>query len=191
MQHRWTMFAVWGLLAILQPGHTTAVAQTPSFDSPRLQVECSWLGNTFAGADAWIQQDIRALTVTSDGTVLTNVEWEEGGGNVGEYRDGRLVRYARHTHGWGAMGGVAIGANAKYVYLGGQFHNEGGHLQDEGTWPPKGKQWFGISRRERQDISRAAPFIVSSILKTLGCISGAPGLGCGASRANASCSSTT
>ena len=129
-----------------------------SFDSPRLPAECSWLGNSFPGADAWIQQDIRALTVTPDGTVFTNVEWEEGGGNVGEYRDGRLVRYAKHTHGWGAMGGEAIAANAKYVYIGGIFHNEGGHLQDEGTWPPKGRKWFGISRRQRQDITQAAPF---------------------------------
>jgi len=84
-----------------------------SFDSPRLPVECSWLGNSFPGASAWVQQDIHALTVTPDGTVFTNVEWEEGGGNVGEYRDGQLVRYARHTHGWGAMGGEAIAANAK------------------------------------------------------------------------------
>lgn len=128
------------------------------FDSPRLQAECSWLGNSYPGADAWIQQDIRALTVTPDGTVFTNVEWEEGGGNVGEYRDGRLVRYAKHTHGWGAMGGEAIAANAKYVYIGGIFHNEGGHLQDEGTWPPRGKKWFGISRRQRRDITQAAPF---------------------------------
>ena len=89
-----------------------------SFDSPRLQADCSWLGNSFPGAESWVQQDIRALTVTPDGTVFTNVEWEEGGGNVGEYRDGRLVRYARHTHGWGAMGGEAIAANAKYVYIG-------------------------------------------------------------------------
>ncbi|MBN2475148.1 MAG: hypothetical protein JXB62_11105 [Pirellulales bacterium] len=132
--------------------------ETRSFDSPRLPAECSWLGNSFPGADAWIQQDIRALTVTPDGTVLTNVEWEEGGGNVGEYRDGRLVRYARHTHGWGALGGEAIAANAGYVYLGGLFHNEGGHLQDEGTWPPKGKKWLGISRRQRRDMTQAAPF---------------------------------
>ncbi len=158
MKNRWTMFAVWGLLTVLQPERTTAVAQAPSFDSPRLQAECSWLGNTFPGADGWIQQDIRALTVTPDGTVFTNVEWEEGGGQVGEYRDGRLVRYARHTHGWGALGGEAIAANAKYVYIGGVFHNEGGHLQDKDTWPPKGKKWFGISRRGRQDIARAAPF---------------------------------
>ena len=60
-----------------------------SFDSPRLPAECSWLGNSFPGAESWVQQDIRTLMVTSDGTVFTNIEWEEGGGNVGEYRDGR------------------------------------------------------------------------------------------------------
>lgn len=133
-------------------------SKTSPFDSPRLPVACSWVGNSFAGAKGWVQQDVHALTVASDGTVFTNVEWEEGGGNVGEYREGRLVRYARHTHGWGAMGGEAIAANARYVYIGGVFHNEGGHLQDAATWPPKGKRWYGISRRQRQDISLAAPF---------------------------------
>ena len=145
-------------------GYATAGEKTPESDeprsiaSPRLKVGCSWIGNTFPGAEAWSQQDIRALTVMADGTVFTNVEWEEGGGQVGEYRDGRLVRYARHTHGWGALGSKAIAANTKYLYIGGLFHNEGGHLRDDGTWPPKGKKWFGISRRGRQDITRGAPF---------------------------------
>lgn len=98
------------------------------------------------------------MAVTEDGTVFTNVEWDEGGGQVGEYRDGELIRYARHTHGWGANGGVAIAANSKYVFIGMVMGNEGGGLKDEKTWPPKGSKWYGVSRRLRSDISKAAPF---------------------------------
>ena len=90
------------------------------------------------------------MAVTPDGTVFTNVEWEEGGGNVGEYRDGELVRYAMHTHGWGAGGGVSVAVNSNYLFIGLAMGNEGGGLKDEHTWPPKGLKWFGVSRRLRE-----------------------------------------
>ena len=118
----------------------------------------SWIGNTYPGAKKWVQQDIHAMTVTDDGTAFTDVEWDEGGGNVGEYLDGALIRYARHTHGWGAMGGTAVAVNSKYVFIGMEMGNEGGGLKDENTWPAKGLKWFGISRRWRSDIAKAAPF---------------------------------
>lgn len=98
------------------------------------------------------------MHVTKDGTVFTNVEWEEGGGNVGEYKNGELVRYAMHTHGWGANGGLCVAANSNYVFAALVMGNEGGNLKDEATWPPKGFKWYGVSRRMRADVSRAAPF---------------------------------
>lgn len=134
------------------------VAAPPPFGSPPLLHSTSWLGNTYPGAQKWVQQDIHALTVAADGALFSNVEWEEGGGNVGEYRHGELVRYARHTHGWGAGGGVSVAVNAKYLFIGMAMDNEGGGLKDEQTWPPKGSKWFGISRRRRGDIAKPAPF---------------------------------
>ncbi|QJE97557.1 hypothetical protein [Luteolibacter luteus] len=128
------------------------------FNSPPLEAVSSWIGNSYGGARKWIQQDIAALTVMGDGTVFTNVEWDEAGGNAGEYRDGELIRYAMHTHGWGNNGGTVVAANSRYLYLGMQVGNEGGGLKDPESWPPKGKQWFGISRRPRADITRDAPF---------------------------------
>ena len=101
--------AVW--LWTIAPG---SLAAPPPFNSPALPHVTSWMGNTYPGAKRWVQQDIRAMAVTEDGKVFTNVEWEEGGGNVGEYRDGALVRYAMHTHGWGAGGGVSVAANSNY-----------------------------------------------------------------------------
>lgn len=128
------------------------------FTSPKLEAVTSWIGNSYGGAKQWVQQDIRALAVMTDGTVFTNVEWDEAGGNAGEFRDGALIRYGKHTHGWGNGGGEAVAANSRYVYLAVSMSNEGGGLKDPDTWPPKDSKWFGISRRLRSDISQGAPF---------------------------------
>lgn len=133
-------------------------AQGQAFQSPRLEAVTSWIGNSYGGGQKWVQQDIHAMAVTADGTVFTNVPWDEGGGNAGEYRDGELIRYGMRTHGWGNNGGDAVAVNSKYVYLGMRVGNEGGKLVDPETWPPKGSMWLGISRRLRADISQGAPF---------------------------------
>ncbi len=147
-----------GLLVLLSHVASAFAVEPPAFNSRALPHVTSWLGNTYPGAQRWVQQDIRAMAVADDGTVFTNVEWEEGGGNVGEYRGGKLVRYAMHTHGWGQEGGKAVAVNSKYVFIGMVMVNEGGALKDENTWPPKGSNWFGVSRRLRSDIAKAAPF---------------------------------
>jgi hypothetical protein len=126
----------------------------------------SWLGNSFGGLDGtgrkdrgkWVQQDIAAMCVTDDGTVYTNVPWEEAGGNCSMYKDGQMLGSARHTHGWGFNGGKAVAVNGKYVYIALSGHNEGGHLDDPNTWPPKGYKWYGISRRLRSDFTKGAGF---------------------------------
>lgn len=141
-------------VALLLP--LPSFAQT--FSSPALPAETSWIGNSYGGGKKWVQQDIAGLTVTSDGTVFTNVPWDEGGGNAGEYRDGELIRYGLHTHGWGNEGGEAVACNSRYVYLAVGMSNEHGHLQDPATWPPKGSKWIGVSRRQRSNIENGAPF---------------------------------
>ncbi len=133
-------------------------ALTAEFTSRALPAVSSWIGNSYGGAQKWVQQDIAGICVMPDGTVFTNVEWEEGGGNVGEYRNGELIGYAGHTHGWGNGGGKAVAANSKYLFIAMCVSNEGGGLVDPGTWPPKGKKWYGISRRPRADIKAGAPF---------------------------------
>jgi len=134
------------------------IARGQEFTSPPLDALTSWIGNSYGGGEKWVQQDIHAMAVLPDGTVYTNVGWDEAGGNAGEYRDGALIRYARHTHGWGNTGGDAVAANAQFVYLDMAVGNESGHLKDPSTWPPKGSTWLGISRRQRADLSQGAPF---------------------------------
>ena len=64
-----------------------------------LPASVSWIGNSFSGKTAWVQQDVEGLWVDGDGTLFTNVRWDEAGGNVQQYRDGQLIAMARHTHG--------------------------------------------------------------------------------------------
>ena len=47
----------------------------------------SWLGNSVANGVDHVQQNITALTVTSDGTAYTNVYWDEGGYFIPAARD--------------------------------------------------------------------------------------------------------
>ena len=124
----------------------------------------SWVGNTYGGLNPqtgkgqWVQQDIGAICVTPDGTVYTNIPWEEAGGNCCMYKNGEMLGSASHTHGWGANGGKAVAVNEKYVFIALEFQNEGGNLKDPETWPVEGKRWFGISRRLRSDFTKSAPF---------------------------------
>ena len=134
-------------------------------NSQRLEnYRTSWIGNSYGGLNPetgkgqWVQQDIAALCVTPDGTVYTNVPWEEGGGNCMMYKDGEMLSHSRYTHGWGFNGGKAVAVNDKYVFIALMGNNEGGGLDDADTWPPKGFDWYGISRRLRSDFTQGAPF---------------------------------
>ncbi len=124
----------------------------------RLVYTTSWIGNSCSGGSNWVQQDIKAMAVTPDGSVYANVPWDEGGREVGVCKDGRIVGMAGHSHGWGYHGGTAIALNGKYVFIGESVENEGGHLNNTNSWPPKGYDWFGVSRRRRSDLRRGAPF---------------------------------
>ena len=129
---------------------------TPSLAAD-LRYSVSWIGNSFSGKTAWVQQDVEGLWVDADGTVFTNVRWDEAGGNVQQYHDGQLIAMARHTHGWGYEGGEAVAANSKYLFIVQNIENEGGGLKGN-SWPPKGLSWSGVSRRQRSNITKPAPF---------------------------------
>jgi len=135
-----------------------ADSTTLSASTNRLVCTTSWVGNTYGGGDKWVQQNIKGLTVTAEGTVYANVEWDEAGREVGVYRDGRAAAMAGHSHGWGYHGGTAIAVNSNYVYFAQSVENEGGGLKDTNSWPPKGSDWFGLSRRRRSGIAKGAPF---------------------------------
>ncbi|TDN70083.1 hypothetical protein B0G77_3532 [Paraburkholderia sp. BL10I2N1] len=124
-----------------------------------LNAKTSWIGNTFGYGDGtWTQINITAIAVAPDGKVYTNAPWDESGAEASVYQNGRMLGFAGGTHGWGNGGGNAVAVNRKYVFLAVAVGNERGHLVSPGIWPEKGKQWYGISRREIADPKRSVPF---------------------------------
>ena len=148
------VLCAFGLLPV--PAAVAEEKTVPSAPEPALTYTVSWLGNTFAEPNKWVQMDAAAMFVTPDGTVYLNVFWEEGGRNVGIYKDGQCIGNAGHTHGWGYEGGEAVTANDNYLFIAQHVNNEGGGLKAPNTWPPKGKGWTGVSRRKRD--GKPAPF---------------------------------
>ncbi|SAK75982.1 hypothetical protein [Caballeronia ptereochthonis] len=137
-----------------------ALSLAPHADDARAQLAytTSWIGNTFGFGDGkWMQQDIQALHVASDGTVYTNSPWDESGAEIAAYRNGDRVTVAGATHGWGAAGGDAVTSNGSYVYAAMSIGNQGGGLVGA-DYPPNGHTWFGITRRALGNIAQGAPF---------------------------------
>jgi hypothetical protein len=123
---------------------------------PELQYTTMWFGNNFGDGVKWVQMTANGMFVAADGTIYLNTFWDEGGREVGIYRNGDVVGNAGHTHGWGYNGGFAVTVNEKYLFIAQVVDCEGGGLKDPGTWPAKGRKWYGISRRLRD--GKPAPF---------------------------------
>ena len=110
----------------------------------KLNYSVSWLGNSFRGEPGWIPQDVEDIFVTPDGTVFTNVDWEEGRNNVVQLKDGEFIDGISPFAGDGGTKvprkvGLTIAANKKYV-----FYASATSEPDEGS--------TGIVRRNREDI---------------------------------------
>ena len=126
-----------------------------------LDYAVSWVGNSFSGPEGWVLHNVKDICVANDGTVFTNVFWDEAGGNQTEFKEGRFINYARWSHGWGKQGGDAVCANEKFLFFTQRWDNEGGHLHEKfgiKNFPPPGYHWWGVSRRNRSDIQTAVPF---------------------------------
>ena len=127
-----------------------------------LSYTTSWLGNSFGGADApgqprkHIPLAVDGLFVLPDGTSFSNSGWDEDGGEVGIFKNGDIIGNAAHTHGWGYTGGTEVAANSHYFYFSQTVNSEDGGLVAADTWPVKGVNWYGISRRTHD--GSAAPF---------------------------------
>ena len=127
---------------------TEAPAPAPAAaPAPALQYSTTWLGNTFGGGSRWVQNFIEGLYVAPDGTVYAASTWDEACREFGIYKGGDIVGNCLDTHGWGMGGGTAVTANEKYLFIAHSHGNEGGGLKGE-KYPPKGQEWFGVSRRK-------------------------------------------
>jgi hypothetical protein len=113
----------------------------------------SWIGNSFGGGDKWVQNYIEAMYVSPDGTIYTNSTWDEGGREAGIYKNGDIVTKADDLHGWNRLGGKAVAADSKYLYVA-MFQ---GAVDRKDQDYPRGKdEWHCI---RRYDLSgKPAPF---------------------------------
>jgi hypothetical protein len=155
MRLHWTLYHLPSILTVF----ALMLIPYSRCQSQALHYSTSWLGNTYGGKDSkWVQDWVESMFVTPNGTVYTDAKWDEGGREVGIYRNGQVIGAAGHTHGWGMNGGSAVGANGKYLFFAQSVTNEGGNLKDPDTWPPAGRIWYGVSRRSFPDIQKAESF---------------------------------
>ena len=117
----------------------------------------SWFGNSNANDQIHMPQGIEDVFVTGDGAVYSNVQWEEGGGQLTCVKDG-VVSHGWGNHGRGRLGGNAITANSKFVYYSQTISYDGGFSASTSSFPQKDHCWFGISRRNRSGLSGGVPF---------------------------------
>ncbi len=127
---------------------------------PALSYRTSWVGNTWGYANRrWMQIDVEAIAVAPSGDVFTNALWDEGGGELGHYRDGQLLGYGGGSHGWGMLGGDAIAVNDRYVFAAQVVESIGTALAAVKNLPPEGVRWYGVTRRSREDFTQGVPFV--------------------------------
>src|SRR4028119_660760 len=122
---------------------------------PNISYKTSWIGNPFGEGSKWVQIQITAMYVASDGTVYTNSIWDEAGREAGIYKDPDVIGKASNLHGWGRTGGEAVTANSKYLYVAMVQGNEGGGLTGA-NYPPKGTNWYCVRRYDLN--GKPAPF---------------------------------
>jgi hypothetical protein len=60
--------------------------------------QTSWIGNSYPDAQRWVPQDIDHIVDTADGTVYSNVHWEEGGGNDTAFIDGEYLAFLEEAN---------------------------------------------------------------------------------------------
>ncbi|WP_242040303.1 hypothetical protein [Anabaena subtropica] len=120
---------------------------------PKNTYKTDWIGNTFTGANKWVQNYIEAMYVTPNGIIYTNSHWDEAGAEASIYKDGRVIGMLSDIHGWSRSGGKAVTADSKYIYI---AMSQGSVGKIDKDYPPEGTTWYCV---RRYDLSgKPAPF---------------------------------
>src|SRR5437016_4898321 len=107
----------------------TALLSAVAHAGPAINYTASWVGNSLPGNSANAMQGaILDAYVSTDGIMYTNTVWDEAGAEAGIYKNGARIANPSHTHGWGTLGGGAVTANSRYLYLAGRLDSEAGQL---------------------------------------------------------------
>jgi hypothetical protein len=119
-----------------------------------LRYRTTWIGNSFSGGPKWVQNAADSMHVLPDGTLVVGSFWDEGGREVGLYKNGDVVGQLSNTH---MRAGFAVGANERYLFyahtaaLENQPEAKAGEVLRE-----KPICYFGVSRYTRD--GKHAPF---------------------------------
>lgn len=140
-------------------GWAVALAMLAGSAHAELRYTTSWIGNTLGfGNGRWVPNAIEAIAVAPDGTVFTNTEWDEAGGEITIVRGGKVDGVGESTHGWGNFGGDAIAVGDGYLFAAARIENERDRFANRPGYPAKGEVWFGVTRRDLARPQRGAPF---------------------------------
>jgi len=89
--------------------------------------QTSWLGNSLGTSSGkWVQNNIAALSVATDGTCCTDSYWDEGGHEAGIYRNGDQLAACLDTHG---HGGFAAAVDGSFVWIAYATDNHAGAVR--------------------------------------------------------------
>ena len=100
-----------------------------------LTYKTSWLGNSYGDGDRFVQHNIWGLAVAPDGTCYASSPFDEGGRQLGIYKDGDVIGNAQYQG-----GGRAVAIDATYIYSAGATgvakgsRNGGAAISNSSTW---------------------------------------------------------
>ncbi|NDW09956.1 leucine-rich repeat protein [Dysgonomonas sp. 520] len=144
-------------------GSPSGVYPNNCFNGELTDYQTSWLANSGGTPRTHVPHSMDALFVREDGTVATICNWDEGGTNVGVWKDGKIVSIPVEsgTGSWGRNSGKAVALDDQYVYQLMRFNGNSGNesLNSNGlrSYPPKasGVEWQLITRYNANDGSAA------------------------------------
>lgn len=162
MKRKYVYFLLGNILGI-----NSLYAQYPNncYSGDLTNYQTSWIANDGGTPYTHVPHSMDAIFVRGDGMVASITGWDEGGTNVGLWKDGKVysVPYESGTGSWGRNSGKAVVLDDKYVYQLMIFNGNSGNdnLNDNGLrqYPPKneGIEWQLITRYY-VETGNAAPF---------------------------------
>ncbi len=124
------------------------------FVSDLSDYQTSWIANDGGTPYSHIPHSMESIFVREDGVVASICGWDEGGTNVGVWKDGKIysIPFESGTGSWGRNSGKAVAVDDNYVY---QLMSFNGNSGDDGVskntnglqrFPPKGSEWQLVAR---------------------------------------------
>ncbi|GHU69733.1 hypothetical protein FACS189413_09080 [Bacteroidia bacterium] len=160
------VFTFAGLLLGAGVANAQNIYPNDCFSGALTDYQTSWFGNNGGTPRTHVPHSIESIFVRGDGTVATICGWDEGGTNVGIWKNGAIVSIPVEsgTGSWGRNSGKAVAIDDQYVYQLMRFNGNSGNdnLNSNGLrqYPPKGSgiEWQLITR---YNIETGSPAVFS------------------------------